>query len=199
MGIFDVFKKGNSKDGTSKTPSSKLLPEQKQPIDDSFMSNFINNGGKFIYCENNDDVLKAFDDILLENDWYEKDVYCTNPHIAQKFSGFNLEFTENVNSTAFIGDCEYLIANNGSILVCSNQFKEKKLADLPKHFIIFAATSQLVRDISEGLRHIKSKSKTGIPSNITTIKHFRETSKNNDFLSYGSTSKNLYLLLLEDL
>ena len=61
-----------------------------------------------------------------------------------------------------------------------------------------AATSQLVDTIGEGLRGIKSKSKNKIPSNITTIKTF-EDKQESDFMSYGSTSKNVYLLLLEDL
>ena len=199
MGIFDVFKKGNSDDkGGSKKPHGKHMPESKLPVDDRFMKHFIENGGKFIYCENNDEVLESFDNILLENDWYESDVYCTNKHLKQKFDGFNLNFGNNVKAPFFIGNCEYLVANNGAILVSSDQLKEKKLSELPSNFIIFAGTSQIVEDISEGLRRIKSKSKTGIPSNITTIKHF-EAGKSDDFLSYGSTTKNLYLLLLEDL
>jgi hypothetical protein len=35
-------------------------------------------------------------------------------------------------------------------------------------------------------------------TNITTIKYF-EKAKDEDFLQYGSSAKNLYLLLLEDL
>ena len=36
------------------------------------------------------------------------------------------------------------------------------------------------------------------PTNITTIKYFEKV-KEDDFLHYGSSAKNLYLLLLEDL
>jgi len=143
-------------------------------------------------------VLEAFDNILLENDWYEQEVYCKDEQLKQKFSGFNLNFGTNQTSPFYLGACESLVANNGAILVTSNQLKEKKLSELPDNFIILAGTSQLVEDISEGLRRIKSKSETGIPSNITTIKHFGDH-KSDDFLSYGSTTKNLYLLLLEDL
>ena len=75
---------------------------------------------------------------------------------------------------------------------------EKKLGELPDHFIIYATTSQFVESIGEGLKGIKAKSKTTIPTNITTIKHFK-TDDDKDFLTYGSSSKNLYLLLLEDL
>jgi hypothetical protein len=70
--------------------------------------------------------------------------------------------------------------------------------ELPENFIVFATTSQFVNTISEGLQGIKAKSKTKIPSNITTIKHFK-TNNTNNFLSYGSSTKNLYLLLLENL
>ena len=91
-----------------------------------------------------------------------------------------------------------MIADSGAILVSSNQIKEKKLLELPDNFIILASTSQIVHSISEGLNGIKEKNRKNIPSNITTIKNF-EPQKEKDFLSYGSSSKNLYLLLLEDL
>ena len=63
---------------------------------------------------------------------------------------------------------------------------------------MFATTSQIVESIGEGLRGIKSKNRKNIPTNITTIKHFKSGDEK-DFLSYGSSAKNLYLLLLEDL
>ena len=80
----------------------------------------------------------------------------------------------------------------------SNQIAEKKLHELPSNFVIYATTSQMVESIGEGLRGIKSKNREKIPTNITTIKHFK-TAEDKDFLTYGSSSKNLYLLLLEDL
>ena len=98
----------------------------------------------------------------------------------------------------FFTTCEYLIANDGSLLISSNQIAEKKLNELPKNFIVFATTSQIVQTIGEGLHGIKAKNKKNIPTNITTIKHFKVVDDDN-FLSYGSSSKNLYLLLLEDL
>ena len=78
------------------------------------------------------------------------------------------------------------------------QIAEKKLTELPVNFVVFATTSQIVENIGEGLRRIKTMNKERIPTNITTIKHFK-SSDEKDFLSYGSSSKNLYLLLLEDL
>ncbi len=181
-----------------KADHSSYYPEQKLPIDEKFTYNFKNNGGKFIYCENWEEILEGFDNIMLENDWYEQDVFCVNEMLTKKFDGFNLSFVKNADSKFFLSTCESLVSDNGSILLSSNQIKEKKLNELPSNFIIFATTSQIVDTISEGLRTIKNKSSSYIPSNITTIQDF-ETEKEKDFMSYGSSTKNLYLLLLEDL
>ena len=176
----------------------KYYPEEKLPIDEKFTYNFNKNGGKFLYCENLEEVLESFDNILLENDWYERDVFCINDMLTSRFDGFNLNFVKDLKATFFLTSCEALVANNGSILLSSNQVKEKNLKELPSNFVVFATTSQLVDSISEGLRKIKNQSTNYIPSNITTIQDF-ETEKEKDFMSYGSSTKNLYLLLLEDL
>jgi len=77
---------------------------------------------------------------------------------------------------------------------------EKKINELPSNVIVYATTSQLVESIGEGLKIIKKKYGPKIPANITTLKHFQATEENSDdFLTYGSSTKNLYLLLLEDL
>ena len=176
---------------------SKYMPEINLPVDESFMINFKRNGGKFLYCDTQEEILDSFDKILLENDWYEKETCCFDIGLEHKFSGFNLKFVKN-KGAFFLATCEYLVADSGSILVSSNQLREKKLTELPDNFVILAGTSQLVTTIGEGLKGIKEKNKDSIPSNITTIKNF-EPQKEKDFMSYGSSSKNLYLLLLEDL
>mgnify|MGYP003310011374 CR=1 FL=1 len=107
-------------------------------------------------------------------------------------------FSENSKdqTMCLISTCEYLIADDGSILISSNQVAEKKLNELPENIIILAKTDQLINNISEGLSGIKN-SGASIPSNITNLKHFKDCN-DKDFLSYGSSSKNLYLILLEN-
>ncbi|MGY5847842.1 LUD domain-containing protein [Salegentibacter sp. HM20] len=204
MSLFRKFLKPNKSksDQARDTPEAKergkYMPEVKLPTDERFMLNFKNNGGKFLYCENTQELLDAFDNILMENDWYETQCCCFDPNLKEKFKGFNLEFNKSEQASFYLSTCEYLVANDGSILVSSNQIKERKLHELPANFVIIASTSQLIDTIGEGLSRIKNKNKQRIPSNITTIKNF-ETQKEGDFMSYGSSTKNLYLLLLEDL
>ena len=178
---------------------SKYMPEIKLPIDEQFTINFKANGGKFLYCENMQEIKEAFQAILSENKWDKNNVLILDSQLHEQFDGLNLATTHNISeNTFFFSTCEYLISDDGSLLISSNQIAEKKLNELPDNFVIYATTSQFVQNIGEGLRGIKDKNKTKIPTNITTIKHFK-TLDDKDFLTYGSSSKNLYLLLLEDL
>ncbi|MFD1283831.1 LUD domain-containing protein [Mesonia ostreae] len=176
------------------------MPEEKLPTDENFMVNFKKNGGKFLYCSERDEMLDTFHSILKENNWGVEgsSVCCFDENLKATFKDFKLEFNKNSDSSFFLSTCEYLIANTGALLISSNQIGEKKLDELPQDFIILASTSQLIDTIGEGLRGIKNKNRNKIPSNITTIKTFQDK-KESDFMSYGSPSKNLYLLLLEDL
>jgi len=178
---------------------SKYMPEIELPIDERFTINFKANGGKFLYCENQNEVNQNFMNILDENGWQDKEVMILDDRLTEKFDAFKLKTTRRPSdANYFFTTCEYLISNDGSLLISSHQIAEKKLKDLPTNFVIFATTSQFVETISEGLRGIKDKNREKIPTNITTIKHFK-AGDDGDFLSYGSSTKNLYLLLLEDL
>lgn len=185
--------------GIRKDDRGKYMPDVKAPADERFTKHFILNGGKFLYCLDMDELHESFDNILLENDWYEKDVYCMDDKLTDKFKGYNLNFGRDPDSAFFFSTCENLIADDGSLLISSNQIKEKKLKELPQNFVIFATASQIVNNIGEGLRGIKKKNTGQIPTNITTIKNFEPKEGSKDFMSYGSSAKNLYLLLLEDL
>jgi len=191
--------KDNDEDHIKSEERGKYMPEIKLPIDERFTINFKANGGKFLYCENMKEISESLAQILKENDWADKHAYVLDERLKELFKDFDFNYTKKASEgTYFLSTCEYLISDDGSLLISSNQIAEKKLKDLPANFIIYATTSQMVENIGEGLRGIKGKNRDRIPTNITTIKHFK-TLEEKDFMTYGSSSKNLYLLLLEDL
>ncbi len=202
MSFLDKFFNVKKKKDLSKKEAkeSPYMPTMKLPVDEKFTINFKRNGGKFLYCSSQEEVYEHYGNILTENKWQGTKMLCYNRMLRRKFEDFDIEYTKvsDTLSYCFFATCEYLIADNGSILLSSNQIKGKKLKELPDNFIIHATTSQLIGTIGEGLRGIKHKYKDEIPSNITSIKHFGVSDEEN-FLTYGSSSKNLYLLLLEDL
>ena len=202
MNIFRKLfglKSGSSSEELQNEERSKYMPDIKLPIDERFTINFKANGGKFLYCIDQAEVDQNFKLILEENGWDDETALIYDSRLIEKLMPYRLQASKRASeATYFISCCEYLIGNDGSLLISSNQIAEKKLKELPANFIIFATTSQIVESISEGMRGIKDKNRAKIPTNITTIKHFKSTEED-DFLSYGSSTKNLYLLLLEDL
>ena len=201
MSIFKNFfrsKSNKESEETRNENTSKYMPKIKLPIDESFTINFKSNGGKFLYCENLEEDFENVNHIFEENNWEDKPGYFYDKNLEARFKNLNLKKSALNEATYFFTTCENLIANDGSLLISSHQIAEKKLAEFPNNFIVFATTSQLVYTIGEGLRQIKNKNTEKIPTNITTIKHFKDLDEK-DFLTYGSASKNLYLLLLEDL
>ena len=177
---------------------SPYTPDTTLPIDEQFTFNFKGNGDKFIYCENLDEIAENFENILAENDWFECNAQCFDNRLLYLLDDNKLTYDNSTPPVFFLSSCENLIADEGSILFSSNQFKHFKPNELPTNMIVFATTSQIVNSKSDGLRRIKSAHEKNYPSNITTIKYFEEVTEQ-DFLHYGSCHKNLYLLLLEDL
>ena len=199
MIFFNNLFKGDSKKSKGKEDrsdeQSEFMPKTKVAIEERFIVNFINNGGKFLYSENYNELNINLNLILKENSWSNSDLLITNNTIKTDYKLPNTININQHNAKCFITDCENLIADDGSILISSNQIEEKSLNDYPDNLIVLSNTTKFKNNIGEGLTEIKSKSKK-IPSNITTIKNF-QISKEKNFLSYGTSAKNLYLILLE--
>lgn len=198
MSIFKkIFKSTSETTSSESEGESSLFPiESNLSVDEVFTKNFKANGGKFIYCENLNELSDQFLNILEENDWFEKEVTCFDPKIMHLLTDNRLEYKNVKNPTFSFITCESLIADEGSVLLTSNQIKQFKPQDLTTDIIVFATANQILENKTEGLRAIKNKYAKQIPNNITTIKFFKKPSEN-DFLTYGSVQKNLYLLLLE--
>ncbi len=188
----------NPSDEEKESEFNNLQSKLSAPVDETFTFNFKKNGGKFLYCENLNEVRHQFENILEENDWFEGEAICYEAKLFSMLDENKIVHKSPKNPKFLLASCENLIADEGSILFSSNQIKQNKPNDLPVNIVILATTSQIIENKSDGLRVIKKKYDKDYPTNITTIKYF-EKAKEEDFLQYGSTAKNLYLLLLEDL
>lgn len=201
MSLFrKIFGTGNDANDEESQSEFNNIPSSFSllPVDEKFTYNFKKNGGKFLYCENLNEVKDQFLNILEENDWFECEALCYETKLFSILDENKLHYNKPNNPVFLFATCENLIAEEGSVLFSSNQIKQNKPNDLPNNIIILATTSQILEAKSDGLRVIKKKYVKDYPTNITTIKYF-EKAKDEDFLQYGSTAKNLYLLLLEDL
>ncbi|WP_397446433.1 LUD domain-containing protein [Polaribacter sp. R77954] len=176
---------------------------QKQEVnlslDDLFVHNFVEKGGKFLYCENDEEVILNLNKIIVENNW--KEIYVLDHNLNLLFNPNQVKSVDNyTDETPIFTNCEHLIADKGDIMFSSNQLQSTCLKEFPNNFIVLATTSQLVKDTGQGLTGIKTNSKNSLPTNISSIKNYSIDKNDDNFLNYGNNnSKNLYLLLLEDL
>ncbi|MBP8793932.1 MAG: hypothetical protein KBH29_12205 [Lutibacter sp.] len=177
----------------------EFLDTENLPLDQIFVKKFIKNQGKFLYCTSLQEVSQNIANILQENNW--KTITCFDTDLLKIINTLGIQKSDKFNNDyPFFVGCEHLIAENGSILLSSNQVKEHKISEISDNFIVYATTSQLVSTKSDSLTGIKTRYQGNIPSNISAIKNYNINLKNSDFMSYGnSNTKNLYLLLFEDL
>lgn len=194
--------KKNEDETKEKELDYKYLPKKDEYIEERFTKNFSGNGGKFLYASTREECNDFFQKILDENNWNKKTILCFKKNLINDFfNDINFETNKtNLNSNLLITGCEFLVAKDGSILVSAHQIKSYKIKDIPINIIVLAKTSQLSETVSKGLEGIRIKYSNNLPSNITSIKNFNcEENEKLNFLTYGTSSKNLYLILLEDL
>ena len=166
-------------------------------LDGLFVHNFLSKGGKFLYCSNKEEVISNLKSILAENSWEQ--LQLLDPTLLM-YINKEIDTSETNQELPFFTSCEHLIADKGDILLSSNQLKSKKITEFSENFIIYASTSQIVKDTGQGLTGIKTNSKQKLPTNISAIKNYTLKKNDDNFLNYGnSNTKNLYLLLFEDL
>lgn len=175
------------------------MPDIEVPVEQVFAQKFTSRGGKFVYCDNLDDAKNAFTAIVKEFPTQVRELLCLDSELAKKLDvGMTLTKT-NLNAKFMLCSCESLVAYDGSIVVCERQLGSNKLADLPEIFVIFAGTRQFSSTVSDALKKIKHHYADSIPLNITSIKQFKnEVITHDNYMSYGSSIKEVYLLLLED-
>lgn len=200
MSIFSkLFGSSDKSSKKEEVQESKYLQNEiNLSVDEEFSHNFMKNGGKFLYCDNFEEIKFQFENILEENDWFEKEVLCYDPQLFDLLDENKLEYKQVEKPSFFFSTCENLIAQEGAILFSSNQIKQSKPHDLPTNIVVFAKTSQILGLKSDVLTAIRKKYQSDYPNNITSINYF-EKAKEEDFTQYGHSAKNLYLLLLEDL
>ncbi len=165
--------------------------EEYEDQETRFVRLYNETGGKFLYSENESELLNYLKEIAHENNF--SSFWCSNSSFQKYLKSLGIEYTTTLDSQNQINliGCEYLIAFNGSVMISSHQTDNRKLHEMSDTFIFIAYPDQIVDNISDGLRRIKSIKRDNIPTNITTIKGLKQDSMQQ------TNSKNIYLLLTE--
>lgn len=184
----------------SPSPNSYMKEPQKElPIDEAFVKNFKDKGGIFVYVEKRDDLPKVFQTMVSEagEDTF---VFTHNEHLDQQLlADFPDCFvTDDQLATHFLTDCEYLVAEEGSIMFSSRQLGQKRLDELPSTLIVVAKISQIVATLMDAMGGLNRQVHQERPNNIRTLRAFTPPEEK-DSIFYENCYRTTYLLLLEDL
>jgi len=138
-------------------------------IEETFAEAFIKIGGKFIFCDSEQELMDNIA-ILYENMGWQQ-LLCSDPRMVKLFQNNKLDILEDVNPYASMADacltgCEVLVARTGSILFSSHQ-NYGRIAPVffPVH-LVFAYADQIVPDLQDAFSYMKKKYPFGLPSMI---------------------------------
>jgi len=141
--------------------------------EEMFAEAFIKLGGKFIFCENEQELLDNIN-VLYENRGW-KQLLCADERLLRIFHNRKIDVVTAADPKAEAADacitgCETLVARTGSILLSSKQNMGRVAPVYYPVHIVFAYTNQVVRDIEDGLAILKKKYGSNLPSmiNLTT-------------------------------
>ena len=193
MGFWNFFK-------SKKNDESENVESSHQNIDSIdliFAENFTKSGGRFIFIDEINSTKEVFEKIFEENQWDSENVCSLNANVAKNLEIKSIRKIDNENVKAIVTECEFLISNTGRILICNKQIKSNKIEDLPSVLIVLAKSNQFVSDVSEGMTMLKNKYKGNFPTNITTLNVKNKLNEDN-FLTYGNSAKDIYLILSDD-
>ena len=193
MGFWDFFK--SKKKDESESGESPLPNISSNAV--IFAKNFTNSGGRFIFIDQINSTKEVFEKIFDENQWNPENVCSLDVNVAKNLEIKSIRKIDNESVKALVTECEFLISNTGRILICNKQIKSNKIEDLPSVLIVLAKSNQFVSDVSEGMTKLKNKYKGNFPNNITTLNVKNKLNEDN-FLTYGNSAKDIYLILSDD-
>lgn len=187
-------------DSSHEEPKSDNLytTDPSDPIDLQFVKKFTASGGKFLYCEKEEEAYVYLGNIIQESGITK--IACDDPNLRSILHKAGLKnLTEEFSDAdAFCSSFEYLVSFNGGVMLTAKQTHGRKISELPEVFITIGTTSQITENLRSALTGIRTKYKGDIPSQITTIRGPIKEVEETETSGANYINKQVYLLLIED-
>lgn len=177
------------------------LPNEKD-LDIRFATKFISAGGKFIYCENLQQAVEVIKGLKEDNHWCH--VFSWENEIKDAFVNYNFQkgaigFTIE-NSEAAVSLCEFLIADEGTIILNPKQASRRRLPCFPKTHIIITDIAHLAGSEAEALEKFAQANKGELPSVIKLGQcnngHFYDKQR---LILNAEGTEDVYVILVDEL
>jgi L-lactate dehydrogenase complex protein LldG len=144
-------------------------PLEMPSLEENFVLKFKNNGGHFVFCNDEKDLFENLKLLAESRGWTE--VLCADKSLFARLIADKISFIREFNpmneaAQACITDCEVAIARTGSLLFSSRQ-NHGRVAPIyfPVHIVVLQP-QQIVENMDDGLQFLKLKYKDQLPSMI---------------------------------
>jgi L-lactate dehydrogenase complex protein LldG len=181
---------------------SEIFVSSEEPLEIQFAQNFSAVNGKFVFCENETEFLENLDFFIKDNEW--ENIFTLEPEIKTLLSKGNIKFSDKeedlLKTDIGLTLCECLIARTGSIMITSRQASGRRIPVYSNFHIVVAYSSQLLNNVKDGLKFIKEKYGTQMPSMISTITGPSRTADIEKTLVQGAHGpREIFVFLIDDI
>ena len=137
--------------------------------EETFAEQFINLGGRFIFCDNEQQALEAITNLYDSRGWQQ--LFCAEERLLRLFINNKINIAtpvdiHNDKADACITGCECIVARTGSVLLSSRQHMGRTASVFYPVHIVVAYAGQVVDDIQQALKLMQDKYGSQLPSMI---------------------------------
>lgn len=146
--------------------NSIYQPLQQEP-EIEFAEQFNKLQGRFIYCVNKQELAFQLNSLILKQDWQK--VYCAETNLKEMLGAPVTDRLTNdlAGCDVSVTGCEALVARTGSIVLSSATASGRTASVYAPVHVCIAFASQLVYDIKDALKMIRTKYGQQLPSLIS--------------------------------
>jgi L-lactate dehydrogenase complex protein LldG len=186
----------------SVNPHQAVLKPLEESIDLQFAQELSNLGGKFIFCENENDLAEIISLLIHDDDIGP--VFCRNKDLQEHLQKAQIEFLSNEEDISKcksgLTECEFLVARFGSVIMSSSLSSGRKLYSWPEIHLVVAYASQLVPELKDAIIGMRERYNGVLPSMVTLVTGPSRTADIEKTLVMGVHGpKDLIVFFIDDL
>jgi len=173
------------------------LPEQEEPIDVAFARSFSENALGFLYVQDEIELLEGLQEMSRE--FQVGQLLALDGEMQSLLQRAKLSTTNDANTKvdAFVSTCEFLVAYNGSVVLCNRQTGGRRWSEMPDMHVIIGYTHQLVPKMGDAMSGIRKLYGEERPEGITSVGGITINSDQRSSLIPEEKGKKLFLFLVE--
>ena len=154
---------------TEKDTKDNMFATSELMLEEVFAEAFIKLGGKFVFCDNEQDLMEKMAALYEARGWGQ--LLCSDRRLLQLFQNNKLSIAQLADpaiekADACITDCEVLVARTGSILFSSKQYMGRSASIFYPVHIVVAYANQVVPDIENSIELMRKRYGNNLPSMI---------------------------------